>query len=100
LLFRYPLTGEFELSCEAQQGGRYPTDGGLVYGGLQFMTHSDRKELTVWDADIVRFVKKPYSFLRMGKGATFNWLSIKSTASGTTFAVNGLPPGRTRYLLS
>jgi len=91
LLFRYPLTGEFEFSCEAQQGGRYPTDGGLVYGGLQFMTHSDRKELTVWDADIARFVKKPHSFLRMGKGATFNRLSIKSTASGTTFAVNGHP---------
>jgi len=97
LFFRYPLTGKFEFSCEAQQGGRYSTDGGLVYGGLQFMTHSDRKELTVWDADIARFVKKPYSFLRMGKGATFNWLSIKSTASGTTFAVNGHPTWQAQY---
>jgi hypothetical protein len=51
LFFRYPLTGEFAFSCEAQQGGSNLTDGGLAYGGLQFLAHGGRQDLTVHDAD-------------------------------------------------
>ena len=36
LFFRYPLTGEFEFSFEAQTGGRPGTDGGFGYGGTRY----------------------------------------------------------------
>ena len=36
LFFRYPLTGEFEFSCETQDGGQRGTEGGVEYGGLGF----------------------------------------------------------------
>lgn len=91
LLFRYPLTGEFEFSCEAQQGGVPPTDGGLVYGGLHFLAHSGLQELTVHDADADRFVKKPCPFIRSANESVFNRLSIRSTPAGVAFTVNGHP---------
>jgi Tol biopolymer transport system component len=90
-LFRYPLIGEFEFSCEAQQGGLYPTEGGLVYGGLQFLPYRDRDGLSVMDIDSVRSVKKPNPFIRTADTPVFNQLSIRSTADGATFAVNGHP---------
>jgi hypothetical protein len=36
LVFKYPLTGEFDFSCEAQVGGNPRTNGGIAYGGLSF----------------------------------------------------------------
>lgn len=91
LFFRYPLVGEFEFSCEVQQGGTSSTDGGLVYGGLQFMTDSGRQELTILDADMARSVNKPCPFLQHASQPVFNRLSIRSTAKGATFSVNGHP---------
>lgn len=88
LFFRYPLKGDFELSCQAQQGGVYPTDGGLVYGGLHFQAHGERQEMTILDADSSLVLTKPCPFVRDGD---FNRLSIMSTSKYAAFAVNGHP---------
>ncbi len=94
LLFRYPLTGEFEFSCETQQGGGYPTDGGLIYAGLQFLAKGGKQDLTVHDPDASHFVKKPCPFVRGGPDAVFNRISIRSTAEGAMFLVGGHPVWR------
>jgi hypothetical protein len=86
LLFRYPLTGDFEFSCQTQQGGDYPTDGGLVYGGLQFLGPGAQQELTILDADSLHPLTTACPFVRDGD---FNRLSIMSTKANATFAVNG-----------
>jgi len=91
LLFRYPLTGEFEFKCEGQEGGRIGTDAGLVYGGLQFQALGSTNQLTVWDADIVHSVVKPCPFVRHEARPTFNRMSIRSTAEKAMLTANMHP---------
>jgi hypothetical protein len=88
LFFRYPLTGEFEFRCEAQEGGRIMTDGGLVYGGLQFQALGTTNQLTVWDADIAHFARKPCPFVRHEDRPAFNRMSIRSTADQAVLTAN------------
>jgi hypothetical protein len=90
LLFRYPLTGEFELSCEAQLTGT-SADAGVEYGGLQFFADSSQRILSVFDDDGNQVGTRPCQFVRGENDATFNRLSIRSTADGAKMAVNGHP---------
>lgn len=91
LFFRYPLTGEFEFKCEGQEGGRIGTDGGLVYGGLQFQALGSTNQLTIWDADIAHSVVKPCPFVRHEARPTFNRMSIRSTAEKAMLTANMHP---------
>ncbi|NQV23255.1 MAG: DUF1583 domain-containing protein [Rhodopirellula sp.] len=91
LFFRYPLVGEFEFRCEAQEGGRITTDGGLVYGGLQFEAIGRSNQLTIWDADIAHSVVKPCPFVRHEARPTFNRMSIRSTAEEAILTANMHP---------
>jgi hypothetical protein len=94
LFLRYPLTGDFEFTCETQEGGRIETDGGLVYGGLQFEARGATKQLRIWDADIAHSVQKPCPFVRHENRPTFNRVSIRSTDKGATFLANRHPVWR------
>jgi len=91
LFFRYPLTGEFEFRCEGQEGGRIGTDGGLVYGGLQFQALGRTNQLTIWDADIVHSVVKPCPFVRHEARPTFNRMSIRSSSDKAILTANMHP---------
>ena len=91
LFFRYPLTGEFEFRCESQEGGRITTDGGLVYGGLQFEALGRTNQLTIWDADIAHSVVKPCPFVRHEARPTFNRMSIRSNADQAILTANMHP---------
>jgi hypothetical protein len=91
LFFRYPLTGEFEFRCESQEGGRFTTDGGLVYGGLQFEALGRTDQLTIWDADIAHSVVKPCPFVRHEDRPTFNRMSIRSNADQAILTANMHP---------
>ena len=91
LFFRYPLTGDFEFRCESQEGGRITTDGGLVYGGLQFQALGRTNQLTIWDADIAHSVVKPCPFVRHEARPTFNRMSIRSTADKAILTANMHP---------
>ena len=91
LFFRYPLTGEFEFRCEGQEGGRIGTDGGLVYGGLQFKALGSTDQLTIWDADIAHSVVKPCPFVRHEARPTFNRMSIRSTTEKAMLTANMHP---------
>lgn len=91
LFFRYPLVGEFEFRCESQEGGRIMTDGGLVYGGLQFEALGRTDQLTIRDADTVHSVVKPCPFVRHGSRPTFNRMSIRSSADQAVLTVNMHP---------
>ena len=91
LFFRYPLTGEFEFRCEGQEGGRIGTDGGLVYGGLQFQALGSTNQLTIWDADIAHSVVKPCPFVRHEARPTFNRMSIRSNSEKAILTANMHP---------
>ena len=89
LFCRFPLTGDFHFTCEAQQGGRIGTDGGLVFGGLQFESLGSDWRLSVWDADLAHLVQKSCPFVRQDDvRPAVNRMSLQSTADGATFAVN------------
>lgn len=89
LFFRYPLTGEFDFTCETQIGGPEGTDGGLVYGGLQFQSADRTDQLHVWDADLENVTLKPCPFVRQeGNRAIFNRVSIRSKEDQIHFAAN------------
>jgi Tol biopolymer transport system component len=90
LLFRYPLTGEFEFSCQAQDGGRGGTEGGVMYGGLGYEAWGAGQSFKVWDADYRFEVLRPCPFVHVEGGrSVFNRLSLKSTDDGVTFLSNG-----------
>lgn len=91
LFCRYPLIGEFEFTCETQQGGQIETDGGLVYGGLQFEARGATDQLRVWDADGAHSILTPCPFLRHDDRPTFNRVSIRSHADGAVFLANRHP---------
>lgn len=96
LLFQYPLTGDFEFSVEAQQGGGQPTDGCVTYNGLQILAHRERQALTIHDVDSSRFLTSPAPFVRRSpvpnsNGPAFNRLSIRSRKDGWSVLVNGHP---------
>lgn len=91
LFFRYPLVGEFEFRCESQEGGRIMTDGGLVYGGLQFEALGRTDQLTVRDADMVHSIVKPCPFVRHESRPTFNRMSIRSNVDQAVLTVNMHP---------
>ena len=88
LFFKYPLTGEFEFTCETQEGGDIGTNGGLVYGGLQFEAVGAENNLNVWDADLWNLTIRPNHFTRHASTPTFNRVTIRRSASGPQFLAN------------
>jgi hypothetical protein len=88
LFFRYPLTGEFDFTCETQVGGEIGTEGGLVYGGLHFEALGSPEVLNVWDGDLTHQVRRPCVFVRQESRPIFNRVSIRSTDEGAVFAAN------------
>jgi len=88
LFFRYPLTGDFTFTCQTQEGGEIGTDGGLVYGGLQFEALGRNDQLTVADADSAHQVTRLCPFVRHEDRPTFNRVSIRSNDDGAQFLAN------------
>ena len=91
LFCRFPIVGEFDFVCETQEGGAIGTDGGLVYGGLQFQALGRKNTLTVWDADVNQMVTKPSPFARHDTAPVFNRVSIRSAKDGPNFESNFHP---------
>ena len=91
LLCRYPLTGSFDFICETQEGGQVGTDGGLVYGGLQFQVLGRSDQLTVLDADARQAVTRRAPFARTGSQPVFNHVSIRSSETTSQFESNFHP---------
>ncbi|GAA5509546.1 DUF1583 domain-containing protein [Novipirellula caenicola] len=91
LLFRFPLVGEFEFVCETQEGGAIGTDGGLVYGGLQFQALGRKDTLQIWDADSDHPLIRPSPFARYDVQPVFNHVSIHSSDDGAKFESNFHP---------
>ncbi|WP_166831234.1 DUF1583 domain-containing protein [Thalassoroseus pseudoceratinae] len=88
LFFKYPLTGRFEFTCETQEGGDIGTDGGLVYGGLQFEAIGRENILNVWNADQWQLTRQPNHFTRHESTPTFNRVTIRRSQSGPQFLAN------------
>jgi hypothetical protein len=88
LLCRYPFTGAFDFICETQEGGAIGTDGGLVYGGVQFQALGRTDQLTVWDADAKQAVTRTAPFARSGTSPVFNHVSIRSSEAASQFESN------------
>ncbi len=89
LLFRYPLTGEFELSCEVQNGGPGGTDGGFVYGGLEYELTTQDQTLRVWTMDRTHLAGSLHTpFAANPPVAEFNRLALRSMPAGVTLYSN------------
>lgn len=88
LFFRYPLTGTFDFTCETQQGGNAKSNGGLVYGGLQFEALGGTQQLTIADSDFIHFYRRYCPFVRHEDRPIFHRVSIRSSNEGAVFAVN------------
>ena len=90
LLFRYPLSGEFEFSCEAIDGGKGRPEAGIGYGGLMFGAWGASQLFKAWDVDHRSELQRTIPFVPNGERALFHPLALKSTADGiTTFSVKG-----------
>ncbi|MGZ0162981.1 MAG: DUF1583 domain-containing protein [Planctomycetales bacterium] len=86
LFLRFPLTGSFEFSGEAQTHGTMFTDGCLVYGGLQYQMTGD--QIVVYDPDIAHSARRYAPFLQPANGPVFNRMSIRSDQGGAQFVAN------------
>ncbi|CAK9115493.1 Tol-Pal system protein TolB [Durusdinium trenchii] len=64
------------------------TDGGLLYGGLQFEAVGAGHQLTVWDADGAHFITRPCPFVRHESQPVFNRVSIRSKGDSAQFLSN------------
>ena len=91
LFCRFPLIGSFDFICETQEGGAVGTDGGLVYGGLQFQALGRSDQLTVWNADTQQTVTRIAPFARSGTSPVFNHVSIRSSEAASQFESNFHP---------
>ncbi|MCA8998925.1 MAG: DUF1583 domain-containing protein [Planctomycetaceae bacterium] len=88
LFLKYPLTGDFEFTCETQEGGEIGTDGGLIYGGLHFEALGRTNELTVWDPDQNYQLKQHCPFVRHEDRPIFNRASVRATPETAQFLAN------------
>lgn len=91
LMLRYPLQGDFEFSCDVQSGGRIATDGGLSYGGLQFLANSGDAEFSVLDSNCQQLGKRSCPFVRGNGRPKFDRLLIATKEGAKTISVNQHP---------
>lgn len=92
LFFRYPLTGNFEFACDAQDGDW--GEGNLGYGGVmvEFWGYGNTS-LAYGDGRHGATGRQPAPFARAGQ---FNRLSVRVQDDVVTFLVNGHPAYRDR----
>jgi hypothetical protein len=86
LFLRFPLTGSFEFSGEAQTHGSMFTDGCMVYGGLQYQMSGE--QVVVYDPDIAHSARRYAPFLQPANGPVFNRMSIRAGQDGAQFVAN------------
>lgn len=99
LFFKYPLTGDFEFSCEAQFGGRPATDGGVAYSGRLFDVSGSTKQLMISDLQADSQVVLPCQPVRIGARLggqyigqpRFNRITLSSVGDQLTYLCNGQP---------
>jgi len=80
LFFRYSLQGKFEFHCDTQCGGRIETEGGLVFGGLQYEPSSANSQLGVFDSQGTP-LGKPFCSFYPGLLPAFHHVSIATSPS-------------------
>ncbi len=88
LLFRYPLTGQFELKGEATALDHGAV--GMTYGGLAFDANS--QTFTVKEVQRARAESRPWPFVAPKELRMFNRVNIRSDGDRITFLSN-LHPG-------
>ncbi|MBI3461695.1 MAG: DUF1583 domain-containing protein, partial [Planctomycetes bacterium] len=91
LCFRYPLSGEFEFHCEAQDGGLGGTEGNIAFGGLAYETDGGAGLFKVWNVDMGQSLQRPCPFVRRAAWPAFQRLALKSSEDGVRLSVNGHP---------
>lgn len=90
LLFRYPLSGQFELKAEATALDHGAA--GLLYGGLGF--DADQEVFTVREIQRDAFELREWPFIAPRELRLFNRLNIRSEEASVRFLSN-LHPGYT-----
>jgi len=91
LLFRYPLSGQFQFEFETQLDRTNEANGGLVFGGLHFQASNHAGEFDVWGPIGTRSRKRFSPFVRLSDQPMFNHWSVTVTSDQATVAVNRHP---------
>lgn len=91
LFYRYPLTGQFEFSCETQDGGWRGVEGGVEYGGLGFEAWGGGWVFKARDADLANIFEQPSPYVADTGQEHFHRLTIRSTDEGFAILSNGHP---------
>lgn len=90
LCFRYPLTGDFQLSVEAQESSFARIEGGLIYGGLCYAsgTHDG---VHVQGLERRAEIRLPNRFLTTLGRPVYQHLKLNVSGDGTVFSSNRHP---------
>ncbi len=91
LCFRYPLAGDFEFRCEAQNGGAGGTEGCVAFGGLAYETSGYDESFRAGRVDMGEHILRPCPYVRRERWAAFQRLALKATSDGVRFSINGHP---------
>ncbi|MCG6155909.1 DUF1583 domain-containing protein [Rubinisphaera margarita] len=91
LMLKYPVAGNFELSCETLFGGSEATDGGLFYGGLHYFGEGGAFEAIVYGSNDQFRLKRSCPFRVSSSNATFSRVGIRSNGGLTQYVFNGHP---------
>ena len=83
LFFRYPLHGTFQFHLDTQSGGRFETEGGLVFGELHFQPSSSTFALDVSNSQGTTIGKRFCYFVYPGVRPTYQHLTLESSHAAT-----------------
>ncbi|MCA8986725.1 MAG: DUF1583 domain-containing protein [Planctomycetaceae bacterium] len=91
LMFRYPLQGDFEFTCQTQFSGAAGSDGALQYGGLfYFGVGVPVQSVVLGGSDLLR-VQRSCPFIRSDLETDFTRVSIQVKNGQARYLVNGHP---------
>lgn len=89
LCFRYPLTGDFEFTCDTQAG--QASQGAVAYGGLATEVYGGEGFSKVWNVDTARHLERPFQFVRLADWKTFQRWRVTVSGDELQFVCNGHP---------
>jgi len=90
LMLKYPVAGDFELSCDTLFGGAEATDGGLFYGGLHYFGEGSFEAVVYGSNDQPR-LRRSCPFRVPASNSTFSRVGLRRSGSLTQYLFNGHP---------
>ncbi len=92
LMLKYPVTGDYELTCDALFGGPEATDGGLFYGGLHYFGEgANWFHAIVFGSNDQARLRRSCPFRVASSDAIFSRVGLRRTGGLTQYVFNEHP---------